>query len=33
MVTRRAADGALALSQEPLPEMPAELQRLLEEAS
>jgi succinate dehydrogenase / fumarate reductase, flavoprotein subunit len=33
VVTRRAADGGLALSQEPLPEMPAELQRLIEEAS
>ena len=33
VVTRRAADGALSLSQEPLPEPPAELQRLLEEAS
>ncbi len=33
VVTRRAADGALALSQEPLPEMPAELQRLIEEAN
>jgi succinate dehydrogenase / fumarate reductase flavoprotein subunit len=32
VVTRRGPDGALILTEEPLPETPAELQQLIEEA-